>query len=127
MVEPKGNLHILEPCSDESILDLTGALQIQKVATAGGGKGQVWIITGPPASGLNATVDYVNHQVTVWAAHNKMIVRVGDGIKVKQVPTGIHFSVEKGYNVIPVYNPDTGELGYFKGEVPPAPGSKESE
>lgn len=109
-----------KPCSRISTLTSEVPIRLVDAALPGGIPGKVFKIPAPAGGGLSATVDYVTHVVTIQKTPGEIVLMVAEGIDVDQKDDGsVVFSVEPGYNVIPVSSAAYGEIGYFKSKVPP--------
>ena len=82
-------------------------------------KGRVLRAKVSGAGGIDATVNYVNHVLTVSQAPSEWVIRVSDGIRMEPMRGGLKLTVSQPLNIIPVVDPSTNTIGYFVADQPP--------
>ena len=114
-----GNQFMLGPCSFRSKLAFPKGVVLEEYVLPQGYPGRVFKASLAGPGGIDTTVDYINHQVTLSLAGATWAIRVSNGIVVTVGDGGLTLEVPKTKQVIPVADPNTQTIGYFVAEKPP--------
>ena len=110
---------MLGPCSFRSKLAFPKGVVLEEYVLTPGHPGRVFKASVAGPGGIDTTVDYINHQVTLSTAGATWAIRVSDGITVTVGEGTLTLEVPKPKQVIPVADPITQTIGYFVAEKPP--------